>query len=755
MAKKDSKSSGSYSLLALLKRTLFLHETADVDELAEEVHEYMLKDQSLAQLKERYVTPMLHGNPSFREATPGGRTWKLSEGNKVNDSIYEVFKKYHAPLSERQLLNRLAKEEHLAKIDIALDLKNDARFADIQDGKYWILSEWVVINDYARSVLLRAKEGLTEKELMAKIVDDYHVNPDTTVFLPMLDDRFVKNGPKWTLRRFLEQKTKLRASKIERLYTYLRNAGEALTSDELTNMVFNMPANATDVDEKLGTDPRFVMNDGKWDLRERLYHQELEGAAADTDLALPELPADQPLQASQAFEALFDGAGAEAALPAESAGAEEAETMTDEQEGLAPAERMEAGDGTEASPVTPDLLTEEMALDEPVPQEFEVLRKHVIHFLQEAFQAEGIVYNADIIHELVTSEYRIEMFEDFCLEHFPSPGKHRELTDIDIIKFMIYLAEPTLNDRIIDPCCGTGNVLLHLLRYFQDSIRFAVWQEKDSSLEYELPSGQFYFVQLTPEERQSLPTPLDDETSLRLPLERYCRQRQLTGVDVDRYSYQATRLNLILSGMPEVVLYHEDTLTSKHLGTGLYDLVLGNPPSGEDLPTRFLRRSLMLAKPGGKILLLLPETMFSDLRLTSATLRNQLASQTTIKAVIEFPAPYNDKAYGPKRVLVYCVKKQMESEHQPSIFVGRIADFDGLHDIIEVLDDPYLPNTESDVPIPVGLLMFILASYQQSAYNLLLEGFRQRVIEGGLISLEAWTHLSKKSDQAEETDAAA
>jgi hypothetical protein len=359
------------------------------------------------------------------------------------------------------------------------------------------------------------------------------------------------------------------------------------------------------------------------------------------------------------------------------------------------------------------------------------------------------VYDAEIINELVNSEYRVEMFEDFSLEHFANPAKNRELTDTDLIKFMIYLAEPTLNDKVIDPCCGTGGVLVQLLRILQDNIQYAAWQEKELGVEYELPSGQFHFVQFTPEERQALPTPLDDETSLRLPVERYCKQRQLTGVDIDRYSYQSTEMNLILNGLPEAVLYNENALSSKHIGTGLYDLILGNPPSGEDLPTRFIRRSLLLAKPGGKILLLLPETMFSDLRLISGTLRNQIASQTTIKAVIEFPAPYNEKAYGPKRILLYCVKKQLESEHQPSIFVGRIPDFDGLRDVIEVLEDPYLASTESDVGIPVGLLMFILSSYQQSGYNLLMEGFRQQVIEGGLISIDAWTNIKKTEDENE------
>jgi hypothetical protein len=352
----------------------------------------------------------------------------------------------------------------------------------------------------------------------------------------------------------------------------------------------------------------------------------------------------------------------------------------------------------------------------------------------------------------VTSEYRAEFFEDFCLEHFPSPSRNRELTDTDIIKFAIYLAEPTLNDKIIDPCCGTGAFLTQVLQTLYDNLQKASWTEKETSIEYELPSGQFYFVQLTPEERQALPSPLDDDTSKYLPIDRVCRQRQLTGVDNERFCYNSTDLNLALRGFPEVVLHHDDALTSKHIGTGLYDIVIGNPPAFEDLPTRFLRRSLTLAKPGGKILLLLPETMFSNLRLTSATLRNQIAAQTLVKAVIEFPEPYNDTAYGPKRVLLYCVKKQLEGDQQSSMFVGRIPDFDGLRDIIEVLEDPEAPVTDSEMTIPVGLLMFILSSYQQSGYNLLIEGLRRQVLEGGLISLDAWTHVrrSERDDASEE-----
>ncbi|MBD3305198.1 hypothetical protein GF339_02485, partial [candidate division KSB3 bacterium] len=270
MAKKSQQSSGpSYSLLALLKRTLFLHETSNLDELAEEVHDYMLKDQSYEQIKDRYVQPILHKNPSFREVEETENVWRLTEGNKINDSIYEVFQKHHMPLSERQILNRLAKAQHLDGLNTSLDLKNDARFSDLEGGKYWILSEWIVINEYARSILLRVKSGLTEKELIQRVVGEYGLDEDQVIFIPKLDERFVKKEKKWVLKRFVEQKTKLRPARVERLYQYLLKAGAPLNADELTTGALNMPANSTDVHEKLSEDPRFVLENGKWDLRSR------------------------------------------------------------------------------------------------------------------------------------------------------------------------------------------------------------------------------------------------------------------------------------------------------------------------------------------------------------------------------------------------------------------------------------------------------------------------------------------------------
>ena len=746
MLKKNQQSSGpSYSLLALLKRTLFLHETAEIKELVEEVHEHMLKDLSEAQLQERYVEPILRKNPSFLQLEEGSPVWKLTEGNKVNDSVYEVFRKYRAPLSERQVLNRLAKVEHMAeKINIALDLKDDPRFSDLEGGKYWILNEWVIVNEYARSLLLKTKSGLGEKDLMERIVDEFHVDEELAVFIPKLDERFVKKEGRWTLKRFIDQKTKLRPSRIERLYQCLLKVERAMSAEELTSTVLNMPASSTDVDEKLSADPRFVQEEGLWGLR---AWSEKPQDVLDVEQALgigASLPLEDTEPSGSKAEFSFDDALADAVAE------QEVELQSDdaeaEERGLAMVNDVQAE--VEDVPVVEEELEAESSADadevfEEEPAYDDDLRSKVIDFLQDAFQLEGVVYDADLVNQFVNSEEREEIFQQFIQDHYVNPAKGRGVTDIAAIKFMGHLAEPTLNDKILDPCCGTGASLLQVLETFDEQLQEAEWTERDFTIQYELRNGQFYFAQLTEDEREYFEFPLDDEVVRWLPILRFCKQQQLTGVDIDRFAHRSTALAVAIQGFPEVVLHQDNALTSKHIGSGVYDIILGDPPLHGDNPTRFLRRSLALAKPGGKILLLLPDDMFEAGRLKSSTLRNQIITQTIIKAVIRMPEPEN----GSRQTLLYCLRKHHEAEQESEVFTGEISSFDGLADLVEVLEAPELPMTATDEPIDGQLVNYILSSYQRSAYNLLLEGLRSEILSGEALTVKEWSQGQKAPDE--------
>ncbi len=742
MAKRTEQTSGSsYSLLALLKRTLYLHETSPIDELVEEVHEYMLKNVALAQLKERFIEPLLRGNRSFLEVEAGSNAWKLAEGNKVNDAVYEVFQKYRAPLSERQILNRLAKLEQIAgNIRLTLDLKHDPRFSDIDGGKYWTLSEWTVINDYARSILSKAKAGLTEEELLQRVADEYHVNLDTAIFIPMIDDRFAQKEKRWMLKRFMEpQKTKLRPAQIDRLYNALKKGDSSMNIEELTTTALNLPANLTDVVERLTVDPRFALEDGLWDIRERAEARLFAATQPQPEAAVA-TEEEVAEEAGELETPLTDTEPDISAPPVENileASVTEEDAHIEETTAAAEAEEEE------------EIEEEEAEGAEQRDEYMENLRSKVIDFLQDAFRTEGVVYNADIIDQFLNSDEKEELFDQFVFKHFVSQGKGRILTEHDAIKFMIHLAEPTLNDKILDPCCGTGGFLLHILEMLDDQLQDAEWSERDNVLQYELRTGQFYFARLTEDERKYYSLPLDDEVARWLPIIRFCKQQQLTGVDSDRFACRTAALNIAIQGFPEILFRQDNALASKHIGSGVYDLVMGDVPMSEDHPTRFLRRSLTLAKPGGKILLLLPDDMFRNNRLRSTTLRHQMVAQSIIKAIIRLPESDAPHVFGSQRTLLYCLRKHHDADQESDIFVGEIADNEGFAELIEVFDDFEAPVSQEDTPIDGDIVGYVLSSYQRSAYNLFIEGLRRGVLQGEMVSVNDWVSL-KKEDGAEE-----
>ena len=660
-------------------------------------------------------------------------------------------------------------------IHLTLDLKNDARFSDLEGGKYWILSEWVVVNEYARSILIKVKSGLGEKELLDRVVAEFHVNEESAIFIPKLDERFVKKEKKWTLQRYIEQKTKLRAARIERLYQFLVKMERPMSADELTATVLNMPANMTDVEEKLAADPRFVQEEGLWDLRSRIEQQQSATqlaedtfeAVQEPDMVPPTLEAEPDIteepslldaarealdlptfESTEPIEAVVSDIQDDAVLSEESVVEAEVDEETPQETGESePDEAFE----DESSDLEEELLEEEEeeAADH-MDEYIENLRNKVIEFLQNAFHSEGIVYNAEIIDQFVNSEEREELFDQFILDHYVSPSKGRLLTDQDIIKFMVYLAEPTLNDKILDPCCGSGGFLLKILEILDDYLQDAEWTERDFAIQYELRSGQFYFVQMNEEEQEYFDTPLDEEVARWLPIIRFCKQQQLTGVDLNRFAHRTADLNIAIQGFPEIVLHQDNALTSKRIGSGVYDLVIGDPPEYSDDPTRFLRRSLTLAKPGGKILLLLPDDMFADDRLLSSTLRNQIIAQTIVKAVIRLPESADENAFGGRKTLLYCLRKHHEAEQESDLFVGEIRDLDGLRDILEVIEEPDVPASMDDAPIDGKIVHYVLSSYQRSAYNLLLEGLRRQVLQGEALSIKEWAQPKKVEAEGEE-----
>jgi type I restriction enzyme M protein len=131
-------------------------------------------------------------------------------------------------------------------------------------------------------------------------------------------------------------------------------------------------------------------------------------------------------------------------------------------------------------------------------------------------------------------------------------------TPREIIRAMVRTVDPTVGDRVYDPCCGTGGFLAQSFERMRDKLG-------------------------------------NDATGDQLEL---LRERTFYGHEKENLVYPIALANLVLHGIDQPNLWHGNTLTGQEVYGGLfqgapplYDVVLTNPPfggkEGKDAQTRF------------------------------------------------------------------------------------------------------------------------------------------------------------------------
>lgn len=115
-----------------------------------------------------------------------------------------------------------------------------------------------------------------------------------------------------------------------------------------------------------------------------------------------------------------------------------------------------------------------------------------------------------------------------------------------VIDFIVDLINPTKDDKVLDPACGTGGFLVstynHILQQHDG---------KDDSNKKEKP--------LTPDERKKL-------------------MSNLQGYDIDPTMVRIAQVNMYLHQFKNPHIFQYDSLTSEERWNDKYDVILANPP---------------------------------------------------------------------------------------------------------------------------------------------------------------------------------
>jgi type I restriction enzyme M protein len=296
-------------------------------------------------------------------------------------------------------------------------------------------------------------------------------------------------------------------------------------------------------------------------------------------------------------------------------------------------------------------------------------------------------------YSLMNSERDVvaDAFETF-IGHALKGGQGQFFTPRNVVKMIVDILQPTETDKIIDPACGSGGFLIETLKF--------VWEKLD-----EKGKKMGWSSKVLETEQMKTAT------------------NNFRGIDKDYFLSKVAKAYMNLVGDGTTGIFCEDSLENPEnwrteaqlkVQLGSFDILLTNPPFGSKIPVSgerklkqydlayqwkksktqnsfakhnikdkeapqilFIERCLQLLKEGGKMALVLPDSIFGN--ETEGYVRNWILNNAKIIAIIDIPLETFLPHTGTKTsvlVLQKVAKSQLQSNYP--IFLS-IAEYCG-HD---------------------------------------------------------------------------
>ncbi|MFH1311436.1 MAG: class I SAM-dependent DNA methyltransferase [Nanoarchaeota archaeon] len=171
-----------------------------------------------------------------------------------------------------------------------------------------------------------------------------------------------------------------------------------------------------------------------------------------------------------------------------------------------------------------------------------------------------IIEAVSIINDLHIKEQNQDAQGDiyeYLLSELQTAGKNGQFrTPRHIIQMMVELTKPELNDRILDPTCGTAGFLVNAYEYIlKENTSKSLIKIDDEGNQYNFKADK-----LKPQQKRFL----DEET--------------IYGNDIDPVLTRIALMNLMMHGITKPNLKQLNTLSKRYNEENTYNLILANPP---------------------------------------------------------------------------------------------------------------------------------------------------------------------------------
>lgn len=276
----------------------------------------------------------------------------------------------------------------------------------------------------------------------------------------------------------------------------------------------------------------------------------------------------------------------------------------------------------------------------------------------------------DLMNEMQTADIRGDVYE-YLLEKIAKSGLNGQFrTPRHIIRMMVEMVDPSSDEVICDPACGTSGFLITAAEYLREQKKEEILYNKEKKDHY--------------------------------------MNHMFHGYDMDRTMLRIGAMNMMTHGIENPFIEYRDSLSDQNMDKDKYSLILANPPfkgsldaesvSGDLLKVcktkktelLFLALFLRMLKVGGRCACIVPDGVLFGSSTAHKAIRKEIVENQRLEAVISMPSGVFKPYAGVSTAILIFTK----TEHGGTDHVWFYdMEADGFS-----LDDKRSPIAENDIP---------------------------------------------------------
>lgn len=275
-----------------------------------------------------------------------------------------------------------------------------------------------------------------------------------------------------------------------------------------------------------------------------------------------------------------------------------------------------------------------------------------------------------LMNEIQTADVRGDVYE-YLLSKIAQSGRNGQFrTPRHIIRMMVEMMDPSSDEIICDPACGTSGFLVAAGEYLKEKRKEEIFYDKQKKDHY--------------------------------------MNHMFHGYDMDRTMLRIGVMNMMTHGIENPYIEYRDSLSDQNADKDQYSLVLANPPfkgsldaesvSGDLLKVcktkktelLFLALFLRIMKIGGRCACIVPDGVLFGSSRAHKSIRKEIVENQRLEAVISMPSGVFKPYAGVSTAILIFTKTEHGGTDQVWFYDMNADGFS--------LDDKRTPVTENDIP---------------------------------------------------------